>query len=267
MEIVWTFFKYILMFFISYFIYLVYIAILNPLIFWYKYKKYPNVYTSSTFRPIVGDMQDHLDDAKAGRAHYYHNVTEAKKRQNYDLRVAVEGVRPVMKIVSARATEEFIALVPQKIDRAPERKGFGRMFPKAIANHRTTEKVSQRRKLFTSLLSLNFASKYIPGMLSCCRDVLDSMKDGETYGFLDQMNKLTFDIFMNVLYGDDVHHLTNRSKKYRNPDGTVTEIPMKDIMIGVTKGHIDDNYNPFSRIFPILCEKSLIDPFRRNHEN
>jgi hypothetical protein len=188
LSIIYTLGRYILWFFLAYSIYLTYIAVVKPMVFWYKYKKYNNVYVNKFFIPLLGDLYYHVKDMRAGRVHYYHKTEQAQFLKDYDLQVKLEGVNPVILIESNKALEEFAALQPHIIDRAFEYKGLTKAVPLSFINIRTTQKTFDRRKLFSSLLNLNQSSKYIPGMIDACQTMIDGMDDKGNYDFLHQMN-------------------------------------------------------------------------------
>lgn len=178
--------RYILWFLLAYSLYLVYISVVKPMIFWFKFKKYNNVYVNRFFIPLLGDLYYHLKDMRAGRVHYFHKTEQDLK--GIDLQVKLEGLNPILLIESNKALEEFAALQPHIIDRAFEYKGLTKAVPESFINVRTNQKTFDRRKLFSSLLNLNQSSKYIPGMIDACQDMIDGMDNKGNYDFLHQMN-------------------------------------------------------------------------------
>lgn len=48
--------KYLGLFGLAYFIYVLYCVLVVPYLFWRKYRKYPNVKTHEKFVPIIGDV-------------------------------------------------------------------------------------------------------------------------------------------------------------------------------------------------------------------
>ena len=171
--------KYLLLFLTSYLVYIIYVLILRPFLFWYKYKKYSNVYTDPKFRPLLGDIWYNLQNINRGIVHYYHKVTQVKDYTNHDLKVVIEGTNPCLKLVSAKALEEFITMQPHKIDRAKSNVGLSKAAPNGLTNCRTTKSMMERKKLFTNLLNLNYASKYIPGMVDRCDEIFESLQDSQ----------------------------------------------------------------------------------------
>lgn len=172
--------KYLLLFALSYGVYLTYELLVKPFLLWYKYKKYPNVFTNCTFRPFFGDLWYNVQELKNGNVHYYHRIKKAKNLSGYDLTLELEGTNPCIRMVSSKALTEFVSMQPYKIDRCPTSFGLNKFFPHGFSNYRTTKSIQERKKMFTSLLNLNAASKYIPGMLKSCEEILKAMQDGET---------------------------------------------------------------------------------------
>lgn len=81
------------------------------------------------------------------------------------------------------------------------------------------------------------------------------------------MNILTFNFFTNVLYGDDVNELAEKCRDYKNPDGSIEELPIREFLLRCMKAYIKQFYNPLTNIFPILNKYNLAGPFKRDFEN
>lgn len=259
--------KYFLYFFIAYFVWLVYLTLVRPFIFWYKFKKFPNVYVDPTFRPIIGDLWYHLQCVKEGRAHYKYMIDKAPIFQNYDLRVLMEGVQPVILLVSGKAVEQFCSMQPVKIDRTNDCKGLSKAAPNGYAGARTTKVVRDRRKLLTSLLNLSRASSYIPGILDCLEESIKTFKYDKEQNFEHAIGVLIFKIITNCFFGDDVHEATEKLTDYQNPDGNFEKIPIREFFIRLPKDYLMQLYNPCTTMFPWLNKYNLLNPYKRDHEN
>ncbi len=241
-----------LYFLIAYAIYIFYLALVKPFMFWLKYKQYKNVYTYPYFIPIFGDLYYHLRDMKNNRAHYKHKIDFIDDWNKCDLKVRTEGINNVLQIISNKAIEEFVSYQPTKIDNIIEFRGITKCVPHGFINAQTTKKTFERRKLFTNLLNLNKASLMIPGMIARCSEFFDSIKQDEYMNFGIKMNNIIFNMFMNVLYGKEVMPVLAETRGYINPDNTVEEVNFCEFLIRVTNSHVLQNFNPCTTLFPAL---------------
>lgn len=247
-----TILTYSLYFLIAYAIYLFYLAILKPFLFWLKYRSYKNVYTYPYFIPIFGDLYYHLKDMKENRAHYKHKIDYANDWNKCDLKVRNEGINCVLQVISNKAIEEFVAYQPTKIDNIIEFRGITKCVPHGFINAQTTKKTFERRKLFTNLLNLNKASLMIPGMIARCSEFFDTIKQDEYMNFGIKMNNIIFNMFMNVLYGKEVMPILAETRGYINPDNSVEQVNFCEFLIRVTNSHVLQNFNPCTTLFPYL---------------
>ena len=92
-------------------------------------------------------------------------IKRAEILQNYDMRVSTEGTYVKLRLFSPQAIKEFAKLEPTKIDRDREDRGIGKLMPRAFLHDRSQTKFESRKRYFLNLLSINFASNYIPTMI------------------------------------------------------------------------------------------------------
>jgi cytochrome P450 len=259
--------KYFLYFFIGYIIYLLYMLIVRPYLFWKGYQKYKNVYTEPNFVPFLGNFKYNLDNNKNGKAHYYHLVEKANEHKNYDMRVVLEGSQPVMFLVSCQAISEFVDMQPHKIDKTSSDKGLTKATPKALTKDPSTKYTMDRRKLMTSLLNLNRASSYIPGILGECAKAYEKLKDGEKQNVGHAVNCLIFGIIGNIFFGDDINKVAEKLRTFKNDDGTTEQIPIREMLIRLPRAFIMQLYNPLTTALPFLNNYDLVNPYKRDREN
>jgi len=259
--------RYSAYFLAAYVVYLLYLILARPFIFWFRHKKYSNVYVDPIFKPIIGDLWHHLQKVKEGKAHYYYMVEKAPIFQNYDLRVVLEGVQPVIVLVSAKAVEQFCSMQPVKIDRTNDMKGLSKAAPNGYAGSRTTKYVRDRRKLLTGLLNLNRASSYIPGILDCLDDCVKTFKYDVEQDFEHAIGVLIFKIITNCFFGDDVEEATEKLTAYKNSDGTIEQIPIREFFIRLPKDYLMQLYNPLTTMFPWMNKYNVTNPYKRDDEN
>lgn len=254
MELLWTLGKYFLYFLAAYILYLLYIAVGKPFLFWMKYRKYPNVYTHKWFIPIFGDLYYHVKDMRDGKAHYKHKIEQADEVNKYDLKVRIEGINGVIQVISNKALEQFVAYQPIQIDNITEYRGITKAVPHGFINATTTKKTFERRKLFTSLLNMNKASCYVNHWISRCEESFKIMSEVEPQQMCIRMNNIIFNMFITILYGANQMELIEQKRPYTNPDNTIEDVNFCEYLIRVTNSHVLQNFNPITTMFPLLSE-------------
>ncbi|CAI2362619.1 unnamed protein product [Moneuplotes crassus] len=247
--------------------YMVYVLLVYPYFCWRRYKKYSNVYTTEEFIPVLGDLKCINDDLNQGRVHYYEKMQKATEMKGKDLRMKFEGYSPLILIQSIKALEEFARLVPSKIDRFNTGRGLSKVLIGTFLFERSIKRTMMRRKILTSFLSLNSSSRHIPVMMIYTIEILKPLKQGQSYDFIELANILTFNIFTSVLFGDDMVDLANKVRPYKNPDGTTSMVPLRDIMINVFKSCFMQIFHPLTATLKPIADANIVNPFKRDNEN
>uniref|UniRef100_A0A7S3NU63 Cytochrome P450 n=2 Tax=Euplotes crassus TaxID=5936 RepID=A0A7S3NU63_EUPCR len=235
--------------------------------YWKKFQKYPNVYTTQKFIPFLGDVKDALDDHKAGRAFYSHRIKQAAPLKDYDMKVRIEGQMPLIMLHSNQAIEEFCKLQPHKIDRFDPKKGLNKLGKDTFLFKRSTKQTLKRKKLLTSFLSLNSSSRHIPCMVKFTKEVLESLGEGTTHDFVDVTNIISFNIFTSVLFGADMIALAEKKRSYKMPGGAVDHISLREFSIRLFKAHYAHLFHPLTITLKFLMTYNLVNPFKRDREN
>mmetsp|Transcript_9307 Transcript_9307/g.8978 ORF Transcript_9307/g.8978 Transcript_9307/m.8978 type:complete len:151 (+) Transcript_9307:560-1012(+) len=93
------------------------------------------------------------------------------------------------------------------------------------------------------------------------------MKDRKEADLIHEMNVFTFDVFSDILFGDDVKELVAKLYPYENPDGTTDMIELREILIRLIKAYITHLFHPFSYVFKPIKEMGLVNPFKRDIRN
>jgi hypothetical protein len=254
MEHLWTFAKIILYFLAAYILWLLYIAVGKPFMFWYKFRKYENVYTHKWFIPIFGDLYYHLKDMQDGKAHYRHKIVQADEVNKHDLKVRIEGINCVIQVISNKALEQFVAYQPVEIDNITEYRGITKAVPVGFINQTTTKKTFERRKLFTSLLNMNKASCYVNHWIARCEEAFQSMDQEEPQQMCIRLNNIIFNMFITILYGANQMELIEQKRPYKNPDNTTEDVNFCEFLIRVTNSMVLQNFNPITTMFPLISE-------------
>lgn len=125
----------------------------------------------------------------------------------------------------------------------------------------------RRRKNITTWVALNSASKYIPHMLNCLENLCNEIKNQEKTDLVHSMNVLTFDVFSEMLFGDDVKEIITKPYPYENPNGEIEMIPLREILIRITKCYLNHVFNPLTHMFTFIKDNALVNPFKRDKKN
>ncbi|CAI2366076.1 unnamed protein product [Moneuplotes crassus] len=260
-------FSYFLLLLLGLIIYVLNTVLIQPYLFWRKYKKYPNVITRESFSPILGDMKDHRDSMQNNKVHYSYMKNGAEKYNKHDLRAILDGIFPTIMVLSNKALEEFLSMQVTKIDKDDQHSGVSSFIPNSLGTMKSTKEVMRRRKNTLSWVSLNSASTYIPHMLRCLERVSKEMKTKQQVDLIHSMNVVTFDVFSDILFGDDVKELVSKLYPYENPDGSTEMIELREMLIRLTKCYIAQIFHPLSHMFKFLKNRGLVNPFKRDAKN
>ncbi|CAI2365091.1 unnamed protein product [Moneuplotes crassus] len=260
---------------IAFVIFLVYIFVVRPYYLRWKYSRYSNIMLGKKFIPVLGNFKQAIDCIRAGKVHYTWYKEEAEEVKNFDMKLNFEGCHPILYMVSKTACEEFVKHGRVDIDRSTVRLGFAEMLHGSIVNKCTTKNIFQRRKNMTQLLGLNSASRYIkkfpliPKILSCTRNLLDSMPEQKPIDLLQEMTELVFNIFNEVLFGKDITELVTKLYPYENSDGTTEEVTLREILIRLSRCYIVQHLSPLTSIMLYFGADTLyyLNPYKRDKKN
>ena len=183
------------------------------------------------------------------------------------MRVSTEGTYPKIRLFSPQALKEFIKLQPDKIDRDREDRGIGKLMSRSFLHIRSKSSFESRKRHFLNLLSINFASNYIPTMIKKCEEVTGKWKDGDVIEIFKEMNDLTFSIFTDMLYGEDVLHILKKHRPYINSKGEAEMLEFEAFFVKHIKDYVESYYSPMTGIFPFLNDYQLCNPYKRNAIN
>lgn len=140
----------------------VYKFIIKPYLLKRKYRKYHNVYMYPKAPPLVGDAIRYLQDMKAGKVNYHHQIQYALDLKGYDFRLSNMADKTYLNIYSLEATREFIQKSPKFIDRKSiARMSFGKMFPDSLVNLKSGANFQNRKVKFSKLLGSGYQNKYL----------------------------------------------------------------------------------------------------------
>jgi cytochrome P450 len=265
--ILYTIGKYLLFAVISFLVYFIYTGFIVPYLFWRSYKKYPNVYVSKKFIPLLGDLKEFLDAKKDNKVWYIYIREDNTRFEGCDLQVRIQGITPLMTIVSHKALNELISLQPDKIDRKLITRAFAKMAPKGFAFYPSTKLIKERRIRMTKIFGLNSSSRYINVMLKFSKLTLDQICNEKEVDIMYKMNVLTFMTFTNILFGKDVESLIEQTRPFINKNGTVEQLKLRDIFLHLTKDFVEEVFHPITLMFPFACDYNLAGVYRRNKKN
>lgn len=191
----------------------------------------------------------------------------APEYNKHDMRLEFDGSDGNIKMLSYEAQKEVDHLIPSKIDRTPETRGFGKIFLKCFASIRSNSDTITRRKAFTKLLGLNSCSKYIPSMLMCIKNHTSGWNETDKHNITFEMNMITFTIFTVIMFGDDMEHVATQLIDYESSEGNTAKIELRQYFIRMIHDYTQGWMKPISHLLPFLNEMNLVNPFKRNKQN
>ena len=180
---------------------MLYNLVIKPYLFYRKYKSYSNVFSEEKFRPLVGDVSYMIESENKGSVYYSYFMDRACNLTDYDMVVFLLGPIPILRVLSLKAMKELESMIPNKIDRKAESRHLGKVAPNGMPNQPSIQTMNARRSFFLKVLNINSASKYIPDMIHCVNKLISKFEVGKQYEFFEQLNQLTLDIFIRILFG------------------------------------------------------------------
>lgn len=81
------------------------------------------------------------------------------------------------------------------------------------------------------------------------------------------MNCLTFNIITNVLFGDDVHELSEMKRQFIKEDSTIEEVPLREFLFRLSKSHVLQLNNPLTKTVPLLNKYNYMGQLKKDHQN
>ena len=214
--LIWVCLKYLLIVVIVAIIYITVFMVIPSYLVWKRYKKYKNVYTSNTFVPLLGDFYTYAKNMSEGKAYYAHLKQKTYDLQSCDLDLIFEGPKPCLQIFSQEAHREFEQLMPEKIDRIPEKTSIGQMLPNDLSNCKTDDNFNFRKRSFFKLLSLNKSSQYIPIMIQGLDKLTNEwIERNEPVDVIGEMFKHVFSFLTKILLGKDTEMIMKKLYPYK----------------------------------------------------
>lgn len=231
------------------------------------YKKYPNVYVSPTWIPLLGDAYSYFKNITNDRIFYDHFRREAPQVNKMDFKLEVVGLIHQIKMVSYEAQKGIEDITPAKVDKFGENISIGKIIGNSFGYMRSTPEAMGRRKMFLKHLSFNSCSKYLPLFQEVCALEFGKFKAGDEVEGLHAMNHLTFGFFTLVMFGKDMLNVSLKEMDYENEDGSIVKLPFRDALVEITHSNIEGFKHPVTALIPILNELDIVNPFRRNKRN
>ena len=81
------------------------------------------------------------------------------------------------------------------------------------------------------------------------------------------MNLLTFNVFVQIMFGKDVEQIVILGADYINKEGITERINLCEFLVRLLKDLIDGYLHPFTLALPFINYYSLANPFKRNNKN
>lgn len=163
--------------------------------------------------------------------------------------------------------EEFIALMPNKIDKIFENRGLNKAALHGFINQRSTKKEMARRKVYIDLLNLNKASCFAKIGVKMAKQAVDNMEDGETINFQVTVNKIIFNMIISALFGEDKLEFVRKLRPLLKSDGTYDQVDMCELVVAVGNALILHRVDPRTTLIPWVNHYHIFQPYKRDYEN
>ena len=144
MSMILTMSQYFVLLFVLLIAYYIYTCIISPYLLYRKYKNHPNVKVEDKFYPIIGDCLPAWDDMNNGRV-FYHSLRKHYTQLKEDVVLYFLGMNPYFKMRTPQAIKELEKLIPTKVDREPDKIGFGKINAKGFGFIQSTKSCLDRK--------------------------------------------------------------------------------------------------------------------------
>lgn len=143
--------------------------------------KYPFVYMTKRFIPLMGDFKDvkrDYEDKGKFMGNFFRDKAIEKKGTPYIYFNA--GMFDWLWVNDPSLFTEFAKLIPSKLDREPiDNTGFGRIGGTGgVSQLKSTKAWELRRNSFLKHIGINYASRFIPIMIKACENRISNWETG-----------------------------------------------------------------------------------------
>ena len=167
-------------------------------------RKYDNVQVCESPFGIMSNM---IENTKKNKYLFWNFIDMKLKNPNKDFFLHGVGKYLALAVTSVKAYEEFLKLVPTKVDRFEHPPMyFFKLAPKGIANTKTSNvNWKRRRTAATKLLGLNKSSQYIPMMVSHLDNEISKWEkeDRNIPDLAPKISSIAYKIISTIFFGKD----------------------------------------------------------------
>ena len=215
---------------------------------------------------MLGDLYFHFKNMQSDKMHYIHLRDDAPKVNKFDFKADVEGIIPMITVVSEKAYREVVAMMPTKVDKVRWEKGLFKLFQGSFSNFPTSELMKQRRRTASSLLGVNKTAKYLPVVISNIERGVEIMKKKGRCDFMEEINAVAFHLAVGSFFGRDIDNLPTEKFMYEHGDRTAY-YTLSEYFVNLNLDIIPEFVHPVTNLFPPVNSKNLINPWKRNQRN
>ncbi|CAI2363796.1 unnamed protein product [Moneuplotes crassus] len=230
------------------------------------FKQYKNVAVSEDFDLIYGDhdLEENYEDEGTEIQIHVDTILE-NPRLDFKLEFFYSDIW--LHVYSPRAIREMIALTPKKIDRSDyEKLNFGKLSAYSFEKQRTSKEWKIRREAATKHTPIKRPNDHIKMMLEEIKYGSRKWKSGKTVDITEFLNDLSIEILCMALFGSDFFEESGKCP-YINKKNKIKKMDLPEAIL-YTSDDIDNSYeNPMSHHFPMVNEKSLGKPYKRDKKN
>ena len=212
---------------------------------------------SKRFSPFTGERYLVAEWEKENKYRLWYAMQTALDYPDCNIRIIFSGPNPIYLLYSPQALEEFLPLVPTKVDRwGHQIKHFGRMAAGAVDQIKSSKNWKSRRDTILHTIGINMASRYLPLMIDTLDQASEEWQVGQWINFTNEMTSITFDVITKILFGRDI-----RSKigciDYVKMNGEVVKLDLMHYFHELVEDLEGTSFKLINRVLPFLQKYNL----------
>lgn len=222
---------------------------------------------SDRFSPFIGDRYLVNQNVSSQKYRLWHLMQSSLDHPDSDIRIIFSGAEPLFLLQSQKAFEQFLKMVPNKIDRhAHHLKHFGRIAEGAIDQLKSNDDWRTRRKAVLNALKLNTISLYTPLVIQIFDDLTASWKVGQEVNLTKEFTNLTFHIISMILFGKNVQSKIGLME-YNRPNGTKTHLHLVEYFHELIEDLESTSFKSINKLIPWLQKYNLTSEHKYLEKN
>ncbi|CAI2379860.1 unnamed protein product [Moneuplotes crassus] len=230
------------------------------------FRQYKNVAVCEDFNLIYGD-QDRRKMINNGGTEIQMHVDGVLENKELDFKLEIYYSGIWLHVYTPRAIRETVALVPDKIDRSDyEKFSFGKLCPYSFERQRTSKEWKIRKEAILKHTPLKKPSDHILMMLQKIKYESSKWEVDQPIDIILFFNNLSLDMVCMTLFGSDFMESPLKCP-YIDENNRTKNISLPQAILNISTD-LDESYSyPISQHLPVINEKSLGNPYKRDKKN